>query len=228
LGTAHDARGGRLKDDGQAPDELQLETRRLCCPPEHQEVTPVIHAGDTLANAVTGETIQFIETAADTDGEYTLIEVTVEAGGGVPMTHVHPYQSETFEVLEGELTMKAGRDRLVARAGDVVSVPPGESHVFRNESDRPVRFRCTVAPSRQFELFIETMFELAAAGKVGKRGMPGPLRLAPLALAYFDDVRAPVIPAWMQKAGLVPGAALARVVGVAPKAQQGELVPATA
>ena len=58
--------------------------------------------------------------------------------------------------------------------------------------------------------------------------MPNPLRLAPLALAYFDDVRAPVIPAWMQKAGLVPGAALARVLGVAPKAQQGDLVPATA
>jgi quercetin dioxygenase-like cupin family protein len=188
----------------------------------------VIRSGDTLANAITGETIQFLETAAETDGEYTLIEVTLEPRGGVPMAHVQPYQSETFEILDGELSMKAGCDTLVAQAGDVVSVPPGENHKFWNASSKTVRFRCTVAPALQFEGFIETMFALAADGKLNKRGMPNPLRLAPLALAYFDDVRAPVIPAWVQKAGLVPAAALARVIGVAPKTPQGELVPATA
>jgi hypothetical protein len=57
--------------------------------------------------------------------------------------------------------------------------------------------------------------------------MPSPLRLAPIALTYFDDVRAPRIPAWLQKAGLVPGAAIARLVGMeTPKAP--ELIPATA
>jgi len=192
----------------------------------------VIRAGETLRNPVTGETITFVETAAETAGEYTLIEVSVAPGGGVPMTHVHPYQSETFEVIEGELSMKAGRDKLVAVAGDVVSVQPGEVHRFWNDGDRPVRFRCTVAPAGEFESFIETMFALAADGKLNKRGMPNPLRLAVIAKAYFDDTRAAYVPAWLQKAGLAAGAALGGMAGYEPSYEQtapaGELVPRTA
>jgi quercetin dioxygenase-like cupin family protein len=192
----------------------------------------VIRAGDTLTNPITGETITFVETAAETGGEYTLIEVSVAPGGGVPMAHVHPYQSETFEILEGELSMKAGRDKLVAVPGDVVAVQPGEVHKFWNDGDVPVRFRCTVAPAGQFERFIETMFALAADGKLNKRGLPNPLHLAVIAKAYFDESRAPHVPAWLQKAGLATGAAIGRMAGYAPTHERrtpaGELVPATA
>jgi quercetin dioxygenase-like cupin family protein len=190
----------------------------------------VIRSGETLANAVSGETIRFLETAAETDGEYTLIECSVAPGGGVPMAHVHPNQSETFEVLEGELSMKAGRDKLVAKPGDVVTVPPGQVHKFWNASDRVVRFRCTVTPALEFERFIETMFALAADAKLSKRGMPSPVRLAVIANAHFADSRAPYIPAWMQKAGLVAGAALGRMLGYEPTYERQtlpELVPVT-
>lgn len=176
----------------------------------------MIRAGDTLVNPASGETITFIETAAQTGGEYTLIECAVEPGGGVPMAHVHPYQSETFEVLEGELSMKAGRDTLVAMPGDVVTVVPGQVHRFWNDGDRVARFRCTVAPALEFERFIETMFALAADGKLSKRGLPNPIRLATIANAHFADSRAPYIPAWMQKAGLVAGAAIGRMLGYEP------------
>jgi quercetin dioxygenase-like cupin family protein len=192
----------------------------------------VIRAGETLANESTGETITFLETAADTDGEYTLIEVTVAPGGGVPMAHVHPNQSETFEVVAGRLSMKAGRDKLVAQPGDVVTVVPGQVHRFWNESDESVTFRCTVAPSLEFERFIETMFALGDDGKLSRRGLPSPLRLAAIANAHFEDSRAPYIPAWLQKAGLASGALLAKAVGFGPtyerRQPQPELVPATA
>jgi mannose-6-phosphate isomerase-like protein (cupin superfamily) len=176
----------------------------------------MLRAGDTLVNTATGETITFLETAADTGGVYTLIECTVRPGGGVPMAHVHPYQSETFEIIEGELSMKAGRDKLVAQPGDVVLVSPGQVHKFWNAGDEPVRFRCTVLPSLQFESVIETMFALDADGKLNKRGLPNPLRLAVIAKATFDDARAPYVPAWMQKAGLAVGAALGRLAGYEP------------
>jgi quercetin dioxygenase-like cupin family protein len=192
----------------------------------------VIKAGDTLVNEVTGETITFVETAAETGGEWTLVEVELAGGGGVPMAHVHPYQTETFEVLSGELSMRCGRDRVVAHAGDIVAVAAGKVHKFWNATAYPVRFRCTVAPARDFERFIETMFALAADGKLNRRGMRNPLRLAAIANGSFDDTRAPYVPAWLQKAGLASGALLARAVGYGPtyeaKQPQGELVPATA
>ena len=103
----------------------------------------MIRAGDTLVNPVSGETITFIETSAETGGDYSVIECAVRPGGGVPMAHVHPNQTETFEILEGELSLKAGCDKVVAQAGDVVTVSPGTVHKFKNESDRIVRFRCT-------------------------------------------------------------------------------------
>jgi mannose-6-phosphate isomerase-like protein (cupin superfamily) len=189
----------------------------------------VIRAGDTLVNETTGETITFLETAADTNGEYTLIECKVLPGGGVPMAHVHPNQSETFEVVAGELSMKAGRDRIVAQPGDVVTVTPGQVHKFWNADDVPVTFRCTVAPALEFERFIETMFALGADGKLNRRGMPSPLRLAAIANAHFADSRAPYIPAWVQKAGLATGALLAKAAGYGPtyeaQAPITELVP---
>jgi quercetin dioxygenase-like cupin family protein len=197
-----------------------------------QEVTAVIRAGETLTNETTGETITFLETAADSGGEYTLIEVEVAPGGGVPMAHVHPYQSETFEIVSGELSMKAGRDRLVAQPGDVVTVAPGQVHKFWNATAYPVRFRCTVAPALQFEQFIETMFALGADGKLSRRGMPSPLRLAAIANAHFADSRAAYIPAWLQKAGLAAGALTAKAFGLGPtyerRQPQPELVPQTA
>jgi quercetin dioxygenase-like cupin family protein len=197
-----------------------------------QEVTEVIAPGQTLVNEITGETITFIETAAETGGAYTLIEVVLAPGGGVPMAHVHPNQSETFEVVDGHLAMKAGRDRLLARPGDVVTVAPGQVHTFWNDRAYPVTFRCTVAPALGFERFIETMFALAADGKLNKRGMPSPLRLAAIANAAFDNSRAPYIPAWLQKAGLSAGALLAKALGYRPtydrQAPLPELLPATA
>ena len=62
----------------------------------------MIRSGDTLHNPVTGEVIRFVEAASDTSGEYVFVEVAVEPNGAVAAAHIHPYQTETFEVLEGE------------------------------------------------------------------------------------------------------------------------------
>jgi hypothetical protein len=43
--------------------------------------------------------------------------------------------------------------------------------------------------------------------------MPNPLRLAVIANAHFDTVRLPFPPAWLQKAGLLMGAPLGRLLG---------------
>ena len=172
--------------------------------------------GDTLENPVTGETVTFRRTSAQTDGELVEIEVTVQPGGGVAAAHVHPFQSERFEVLEGTLEFRRGRRKRTATAGDVVIVEPGTVHSFRTVGETPASFVCEVRPALQFERFIETMFGLATSGKTNKKGMPSPLRLAVIANAHFDDVRLPYVPAFAQKAALVSGAALGKLAGMQP------------
>lgn len=190
----------------------------------------MFHAGDQIENPVTGERLVFHETSAETKGERVVFETIVRPGGFVAAAHVHPFQTERFEVLAGTLGMKQGRTKVELTAGAVATVEPGTPHKFWNAGDDEVRFLCTVTPAQQFERLIETMYSLAAAGKTNKKGMPNPLRLAVIANHHFDDVRLPVIPQSLQKLGLVLGAPAGRIVGFGPTFDPvpGELAPAGA
>jgi quercetin dioxygenase-like cupin family protein len=176
----------------------------------------MIHTGDTLHNPVTGERIRFVETAADTGGEHVLIEVGVEPKGFVAAAHVHPYQTETFEVLEGEVTFRSGKETITAKAGDTLRVDPGTPHKFWNAGETEAWFRAEIRPALQFESLIETMFGLAVDGKTNRKGMPNPLRLAVIARAHFDVVRLTFPPDWIQRIGLALGAPLGRLLGYRP------------
>jgi hypothetical protein len=66
------------------------------------------------------------------------------------------------------------------------------------------------------------MFTLADDGKVNRKGMPNPLRLAVIANHHFGDVRLPFPPAWLQRIGLMLGAPLGRLVGYRPTYEPAE------
>ena len=173
----------------------------------------MIRTGDTVVNPVTGERITFLATSADTDAEAVVIETVVQPHGFVAAAHVHPSQSERFAVAAGTLGLEVGRETMTLAEGEVATVAPGTRHRFWNAGEEQVRFVCEIRPALQFESLIETMFALAADGKTSRKGMPNPLRLAVIAKAHFDTVRLPFPPAWMQKAGLVVGAPLGRLLG---------------
>jgi len=190
----------------------------------------VFQAGDQIENPVTGERLVFQETASETNGERVVFETIVRPDGFVAAAHLHPFQTERFEVLAGALGVKRGRERNELQVGDVAVIEPGTPHKFWNAGDDEVRFLCTVTPALQFERLIATMFSLAAAGKTNRKGMPNPVRLAVIANHHFDDVRLPVIPQRLQKLALLMGAPVGRLAGFAPTydAATGELEPAVA
>ena len=173
----------------------------------------MIHAGDTIENPITGERLVFKKTSAETNGEYVLFECLVKASGFVAAAHVHPFQQERFQILEGTVMFRIDGQGVAAEPGDAILIPAGRKHQFWNAGDEDVRFACEVRPALQFEQLIETMFSLARAGKTNRKGMPNPLRLAVIARAHFDTVRLPFPPVWMQRAGLVVGAPLGRLLG---------------
>jgi Cupin domain len=145
-----------------------------------------------------------------------LVETIVRPDGFVAAAHVHPHQTERFEVLEGRLGLFVGGKELLAEPGDVVTVEAGTAHSFWNAGETEARFLCEVSPALEFESLIETMFGLAAEGKTNGKGMPNPLRLAVIAHSHFDTVRLPFPPAWLQRLGLALGAPLGRLLGYRP------------
>ena len=173
----------------------------------------MLRSGDILENPVTGERLVFHETAAETNGMYTIADCYVAPHGAVAAAHVHPYQTEVFEVLYGKIAVKLGRTKVEAGAGEVVVIEPGVSHKFWNAGDDELAFRVSVNPSLEWEQLLETMYTLAADGKTNRRGMPNPFRLAVIAQAHFDDVRLPLVPHALQRFALAMGAPIGRALG---------------
>src|SRR5438067_11079043 len=102
----------------------------------------MIRTGESIENPVTGEVLIFHTTSRDTGGEYVLVETSLRPGATVVAAHAHPYQSESFQVLEGRVGMKVGRKKVELGAGDGVTVLPGTAHKFWNAGDGPARFTC--------------------------------------------------------------------------------------
>ena len=182
----------------------------------------MITTGQSITNPATGETLVFRKTSADTNGEAVVVEAFVEPDGAVAAAHVHPAQEERFEVLAGELEFRIRKQTIVAKPGDRVLVPAGTPHRFRNIGEETAHFVCEVRPALGFEQLIETMFTLAEDGKVNRKGMPNPLRLAVIARHHFGDVRLPFPPAWLQRLGLAFAAPLGRVLGYRPTYEPAE------
>jgi len=176
----------------------------------------MIRNGDRLENPVTGEVMIFHRTSDETGGEVVQVETIVRPGGFVATAHVHPYQTERFEVLDGQLGLRVGDREFLAQPGDVATVRPGISHRFWNAGKDEARFVCEVRPALDFESLIETMFTLAAEGKTNRRGMPNMLRLAVIARSHFDTVRLPFPPAWCQRTALTIGAMFGSLLGYRP------------
>jgi quercetin dioxygenase-like cupin family protein len=83
---------------------------------------------------------------ADTEGRYDLVEGWFPAGTQIP-PHRHRRYSEHFYVLEGELTVWAGRRKVVLRPGDDLLILPGTAHAFHVTGDGPWRALAVASPS---------------------------------------------------------------------------------
>ena len=186
------------------------------------------YAGKVLENPVSGERMTFRKTASETDGKLLEIELELSADGAVPGAHIHPEQEERFEVLEGTMAFRMGLKKIVAGPGDVVTVPAGKIHAFKNAGDDTAKVRVQVRPALQMEELFETTVALAEDGRTTSKGMPKPLDLALFVREYRREVKAPFPPAPIVRAMLAPLAWMATRRGhgerYAPATR--ELVPA--
>ena len=57
--------------------------------------------------------------------------------------HSHPWEHEVF-ILEGEGIVVGGGEERKFRTGDVIFVPPNETHQFKNTGETTVKFLCLI------------------------------------------------------------------------------------
>ncbi len=127
-------------------------------------------AQEVLVNPVLGLRATVIADAPDRFAA----DVVARPGANGGPAHIHRAQEERFEVLDGELTFRAGRRRGVLRAGDVLVVPSGTVHAFRNDGDVDAHFVAEFRPALRVHAFFDALFALARAGRTDARGLPSP------------------------------------------------------
>lgn len=172
----------------------------------------MIRPGQTLENPVTGERFTFTDTSATTNGELLAFDFALRPDGSVPIPHVHPIQTERFEVREGVMRFRVGARTRIARPGDVVEVAPGVMHSFANAGETEARLHVEVRPALRMEDMFAEVIALAQAGRMTRRGLPrSPLVLADLARRYDQEAHAPLMGVWMQRLLLAPLVFAARV-----------------
>ncbi len=104
-----------------------------------------------------------------TGGSLTAIE-TVNAPGFGPPLHRHR-ETEIFYVLEGRYLFEVDGRRFHAETGDVLTVPGGAAHAFRNVTDRPARQFIQILPG------LDAVAFFTGLGEVMRQGRPDPAAL---------------------------------------------------
>jgi quercetin dioxygenase-like cupin family protein len=145
-----------------------------------------------IYNPIQKDTVAFIKTSTDTNGEYTQVEVELADGGGVGL-HYHKTYAEAFECIEGELQVQLGKTIHTLKPGESAMAHPNINHLFRNRSGKSCKFKVEIRPSsRGFEQSLQIAYGLANDGLCKKNGFPKDN----LALAWLFDISESNLPGW--------------------------------
>ncbi len=136
-----------------------------------------------------------LATAEQTGGSYSLLEQLCPKNSG-PALHAHE-QDEAFYVLEGEITLIAGPERFIAKAGSFIYIPAQCVHSFRVDTAEarllnwylPGGFERTIT-----DFAVPAESRTLPSGHVGMRGTPEQLqalfkRVGMTSLAVPDFLR---------------------------------------
>jgi quercetin dioxygenase-like cupin family protein len=155
---------------------------------EARVMAPITAPSRRFFHPIQRDAATFLETAAESGGTRTLIQVELAAGGGNSL-HRHMSYAEHFEVLEGRLAVTLDGVDHQLHAGDTAVAPAGVLHSFRNPTTGTVVFRVELRPGhRGFERALQAGYGLAADGRTRPDGTPKNLyELA--VLAQWSDIR---------------------------------------
>jgi len=135
--------------------------------------------GEGKKVTLAGQPMAFLVTGEDTK-HTSMFDWTIPAGFSTGL-HVHRVQEETFYVLEGECEWQVDGQRVSAKPGTYLFLPPGVLHDIRNVSDKPARVLMTVSPPGH-EHYFEELAKVAAGG-----GQPDANAIAELRSRYDTD-----------------------------------------
>lgn len=143
--------------------------------------------------------IRFLQTSRDTNGNLLEMEVTYHAHSKEPAPHYHPFQTENFIIMTGEMLVRMEGEVKTLRQGDSLYIPSNKIHSMWNNSADSTVVNWKVQPAMDTEYLFETFAGLATDGKTNADGVPNILQVALLMNRYSDVFRLARPPYSMQR-----------------------------
>jgi mannose-6-phosphate isomerase-like protein (cupin superfamily) len=172
--------------------------------------------GQVFENPVTGERVVVLVDPDDHPEGVLVAHLFVRPGGRVATAHFHPTLTERFHVMRGEVGFLIEDRERVLGPGESAEVRAGVRHDWWQVGTDEAQVVVEVDPGTRFVEMVGTLFGLARDGKVGSKGLPGPLQLAATASAYRDVMVIASPPEPVQRVVFGVLAPLARVLGRRP------------
>ena len=113
-----------------------------------------------------------------------------EPRGSATPVHIHHNEDETFYVLEGQVAMFSGDERIDLEAGDYFFVPRGVVHAYLVRSER-ARMLVTISPSGTEQLFVSLGVPATGSEPPTEAVMPPMPELVRLFAAYGTEILGP-------------------------------------
>lgn len=152
----------------------------------------------TVKHQYTGETITFLETMEETDGEYLFIQVSLPPRVEGPPLHIHQSFTEEFEVLQGKLTLNMNKIEKELDVGQKVLVSRGMAHTYRNAHDELVKFKVKLVPPGGFEQSVRIHYGLMDDGLTDELGDPKSI-FHTIKIIKLQDTMLADKPVWLQR-----------------------------
>lgn len=170
---------------------------------------------EIIKNHATGDSIEFLQTCKETSGQVSRFIMTLSPNSSwakSPM-HFHPYQTETFRVISGELNLKTGNNHhLLTPHNDKVIVEKFMPHAFWNSTNHETKFIAEIYSPRDIEKGLRLTYSLSKEGKINKKNIPYNPFYTLLLMSYFDSYFK-YIPWKLQRFLFTQGASFARMFG---------------
>jgi quercetin dioxygenase-like cupin family protein len=137
-----------------------------------------------------GSVYEVTAAAADSGGRAVGMNFILPPGAFPPLPHIHPTQTEDFEVVEGPFELMVDGAWRTLETGETASVPPRVLHTFRNDSGSTKIVHSTHTPPGRFEEFIEQLCHLMEArGIRSGKDLRVPILVSMVWLEYGDTLR---------------------------------------
>lgn len=126
-----------------------------------------------VANPIIKDEVTFLQTASESGGSITKLEILLMPGGKNPM-HYHRSYSEKFTAITGELGLRIGRNkRKILQPGESLTVQPGQVHCFYNPGSTAIKFLVELTPGHEgFENSVRIAYGLSSDAFANKKTNP--------------------------------------------------------